>query len=158
MDTNLFVEINTEIKLKEDLATTIGIAVEDIPQEILDEAIGGALSMSQMDNMSARKHDKAGEMEWRRDMQGGKEGLNKSKTYRDPAQGGAPTMTKDADGPSTGDFVIVNGKPTKIVDTKLMFGGNEFVYLQGAKKPIIADRLKLHKSVGDINVFAIADR
>lgn len=152
MDKKLLNEINTKINLQEEFAEFLGVALEDIPAELLE--MGRALALEPMDNMGRASHDRAGEMDWRKGMQGGKEAPYKPKTYRDPTRGGMPTSAQRADA-QQGDFVVVNGKPVKIVDKKEMFGGNQFVYLQGMQKPVIADRLNLHKRVGKVNVFSL---
>ena len=38
---NLITEINTEIQLKEAFAEFLGVELADIPEELLDEAMGG---------------------------------------------------------------------------------------------------------------------
>lgn len=155
MTDKLLSEINEEINKKAEFATWFGMPIENIPQEILDEAFGqGALGMVDMGGES-RREARRGEQEWRTEMQpGGREAPYQAKTYRDPTRGGEPTMSPGSEA-NVGDFVVVDGKPVKIVDKKTMFGGNNFVYLQGMQKPVIADRLNLHKKVGRVNVFAI---
>jgi len=150
MDKSILTQINEEIKQKAEFASWLGVALEDIPQELLDEAFGNA----DMGGMSAAQA-KAGERSWAQELAAGKpEG--RPSTFRDPRKGGAPEMAAkpETPDPNVGDFVLINGKPVKIVNKTQTFG-NDFVYLQGAQKPVMVDRLQPVKKVGKLNVFAI---
>lgn len=156
MERSLITEINTEINLKEEFASWLGVALANIPAELLDEALGGALGMTSMGGMGdTRREARRGEQEWRAQAQGGKEAPYKpTGAFRDPTKGGAPEMMQN-DAVDVGDFVVVQGRPVKVVDKQNKFGGNEFVYLQGMQKPIIVDRLTLDKKVGKVKVFSV---
>lgn len=155
---NLITEINTEIQLKEAFAEFLGVELADIPAELLDEAMGGrTLGMADMDPEMGAARGRAAELDWVSDMKSRQDAAKKRpSTFRDPTKGGAPAaMRPEMEDPKAGDFVVVGGKPVKIVDIKQMFGGMDFVYLQGVRKPVMMDRLNLHKRVGKVNVFSL---
>jgi len=156
---NLITEINTEIKLKEAFAEFLGMDLADIPAELIAEAMGGALGLSGPGERLSAAQGRASEMDWVQDMQARKDkAQDRPSTFRDPRKGGEPTMNRQPEGedPKAGDFVVVGGKPVKIVDTKTMFGNSKFAYLQGVKSPVMMDRLALAKRVGKVNVFNLA--
>lgn len=145
MDKTLFEEINEEIKLKSDLAESIGVDIKDLPQELINEIMGGALGMTEPADVRAGKA-RAGEREWRNDLSQRQQAAKERQ-----GQFRAPEAAQHE--ANVGDFVVVGGKPMKIIDKKKMFGDSEFVYLQGARKPVMVDNLKLAKKVGNVKVF-----
>ncbi len=154
MTKSLLIDINAEIKLKEDFAEWLGVSFENIPEEILAEAgfAGRTLGMP-LNNpggpLSAAK-GRSQEMDWVQGLKGDQE-RDKPSTYRDPLTA-QPEMADRGEDPKSGDFIVVDGQPMKIKDVKQMYGNN-FAYVQGMQKPVMVDNLELAKRVGKVNVF-----
>ena len=125
--------------------------------ELLDEAMGGrTLGMADVNPEQGAAKGRAAELDWISDMKARQDTAKKRpSTFRDPTKGGAPASMPEMEDPKAGDFVVVGGKPIKIVDIRQMFGGMDFVYLDGVRKPVMLDRLNLHKRVGKVNVFSL---
>lgn len=158
MTKSLLTEINAEINLKEEFAKWIGLPLEIIPEELIAEAgLQGAVLGMPTNNpggpLSAAR-GRSQEMDWVQGLKGD-QARQKPSTYRDPMTKNPEMASQDAV-PKAGDFVVVDGQPMKVNDVKQMFGNDEFVYVQGMKSPIMANRLKLQKRVGKLNVFGMA--
>jgi len=154
---NLITEINTEIQLKEAFASWLGVDLADIPKELLDEALPGPVGLAGPGEPMSAAKGRAAERSWAQELAARQDkAKERPSTFRDPRTGGTPTMAAqpEMEDPKAGDFVVIGGKPVKIVDKKNTFG-NDFVYLQGVQKPVIVDRLSLAKRVGKVNVFSL---
>ena len=154
---NLITNINAEIQIKEAFAEFLGVDLADIPAELLDEAMGRSLGLAGPGERVSAAKARAGEMDWVADMKARQDKAQaRPSTFRDPRKGGEPTMNTQPEDPKAGDFVLVGGRPVKIVDTKTMFGNSRFAYLQGEQSPVMMDRLALAKRVGNKNIFKLA--
>ena len=152
MTDNLIREINKRNNIITEFCDHFKVKRTDIPKDLLESLINEAQSDDQ--------NDLRADSEWRQGVIGGPEpGPTGDVTFRSreggPRRIQVPSNPSASEGPQPGEFIVVNGRPEKIVDVYSQFGNTSVKVTKkdGSTEVFLANELAPYRTIGKVRIY-----